>query len=134
MELSFTIDIHDIQSAYKSLDEIRQMVDIYHNMVSLNQQASATVQEEETAEETAATDPNPKLGKGATVVFGEILRQIGEKGEATLEEVSDVCVMSIPTVRAHLMNGLRSYRSREKEPPFHQSWSPTRNCVVYTAR
>lgn len=126
MELSFKIDLSNIDSAEEVLAEVQSLLSAYR----AQKEEVLTKRSDPLAVEAAAHQLN--MGENAKDVFDTILRLIQEKQETTLQEVANNLTTNVGTVRACLMNGMRTLKKAGKRPPFVSRWEPTRGCVVYT--
>lgn len=124
MKIELSIDLIDKEETLARLDELQQVVAAYY--------ARKT-----SSEPSPAVRPDPEvladLGAGASTVYASLLSTIAQKGEATLEDVAAETGWSLGTIRAHLMNAGRTLKARGAKEPVTPTWSPSRNCVVYTA-
>lgn len=132
MELTLKLDLLNVAEAEQTLEKAAALV----AMVKAGMAgADATV-----TNSTSSEIPAPVLTNGlneasaARKVFDDILTSIDTQGYATLGEIAKNWKVETKTIRGHLLNGMRSLKHRNQEPPFTSAWHPDKGCVVYTAK
>jgi hypothetical protein len=143
MELTFKIDLSDLASAQQTIDEVQDLVAYYKAKSVPGTSSSSTSSPRAGRASMAAKVPRRRsakaststalnLGTKAKFLFQQIEAMIDKKGEATLDEIAFSSGLSVKTVRACLMNGMRSVKFHGGKLPFIGRWNVDRNCVVYT--
>ena len=125
MQLTVSVDL----SAEK--EEVLAKIDTFRKVIEAWFVGDA---EAVTAAPEDPTDPVACLGTGAQAVYRSLLKAIELNKEATLTDVFNDTGMGMPTIRAHLMNAGRTFRSSRIPEPVVATWDPVRSCVVYTKR
>ena len=163
MKLTFKIDLSDLNRAQTTLQEVQDLITFYRKKKrsyareaarsaagqKVSQLRHRAVKNEDCGFELLenpnpqpvddANRPTPELktvpvGESAQQLFDELQRLIESKGEATLEEVMNNCGWnSVRSVRAYMLNGMRSLKKSGQKAPFATRWDKERRRVVYTA-